>query len=181
MIRPTLFVVLLQYWTMYHVTDGVGFLMNGVNVEGLSTYTGGHLSACGTPHVQLQMALSKPWRHIRGVVRRTFIMGDVRPHNWVIDQSLKLVAIAVAMCLSPKPCGRFRSFLAGELKWLSRCHIQTLVAIGSRSEILEGFFITLATLLNFSKILFAANVLRPVKGLSARLRQDPSRKGGGVR
>ena len=26
---------------------------------------------------------SKAWRHIRGVVRRTFIMGDVMPYNWV--------------------------------------------------------------------------------------------------
>ena len=108
-------------------------------------------------------------------------MGDVMPHNWVIDQSLKLVAIAVAMCLSPKPCGRFRSFSAGELKWVSRCHIQIFIAIGSRSEILEGFFITMATLLDFSEILFATDIIRHIKGIPVRFRQDPPRNGGGVR
>ena len=94
---------------------------------------------------------------------------------------MKLVAIAVAMCLSPKPCGRFRSFSAGELKWLSRCHIQTFIAIGSRSDILEGSFITAGTLLDFFKILFLLNILRPVKGLPVRFRPNPSRNGGGVR
>ncbi len=65
--------------------------------------------------------------------------------------------------------------------WLSRSHIQKFITIRSMPDILEGFFITMATLLDFFKILFAKNGLRPFKGLPARFRQDRSGNGRGVR
>ncbi len=47
---------------------------------------------------------------------------------------------AVARGLSSKPHGRFCSFSAGELIWLSRCHVQNHITVRSISELLEGFF-----------------------------------------
>ncbi len=47
---------------------------------------------------------------------------------------------AVAMGLSPKPHGRFCLFLAGELIWSSRRHIQIIINIRSMPELLEVFF-----------------------------------------
>ncbi len=46
----------------------------------------------------------------------------------------------VAMGLSPKPHGRFRSFLAGKSIWLSRHHMIKFITIRSIAEFLEGFF-----------------------------------------
>ena len=66
---------------------------------------------------------------------------------------------AVARGLSQKPHGRFRSFLAGELKCVSRRHMQKVIAVGSISELLEGFFITIVTLSDFPKILFREDAL----------------------
>ena len=88
---------------------------------------------------------------------------------------------AVARGLSPKPQGRFCSFPAGKLIWLHGCRTQKLIAIGSIPMILEGFFITMATLLGFFKILFLIDVLRPIKGIPVRFRPNPLWNGGGVR
>ncbi len=59
---------------------------------------------------------------------------------------------AVAMCLSQKLHGRFRSFLAGKLIWISRHYKHKSITIRSISELLECFSITMATLLGFFKI-----------------------------
>ncbi len=66
---------------------------------------------------------------------------------------------AVAMGLSPKQHGRFCSFLAGQLIWSSRHHIQRITNIRLMPELLEGFFIPMATLSDFFKILFRKDVL----------------------
>ena len=88
---------------------------------------------------------------------------------------------AVARGLSPKPHGRFRSFLAGTSIWLGRRHMQKFSTVSPMPDVLEGFSITMATLLNFFKILFSLNALWPIKDLPARFHQDPSRNGRGVR
>ena len=75
---------------------------------------------------------------------------------------------AVVMGLSPKPHGGFFSFLGGELIQSSKVHIQKFITISSISEILVGFIITMATLLDFFKILFREDVLGPTGGLQAR-------------
>ena len=53
--------------------------------------------------------------------------------------------------------------------------------IGSISMDLEGFCITMATVLDFFKILFRENVPGPDTGLPTKFRQDPLRIGEGVR
>ncbi len=84
------------------------------------------------------------------------------------------------MGLSQKPRGRFCLFLAGKLIWLSRHHTQKSIILKSITEILEGFFITKATLLDFSKISFHDDALRPIKGLHHKFHKNLLRNDGGV-
>ncbi len=53
--------------------------------------------------------------------------------------------------------------------------------IWSISMDLEGFCITMATLLDFSKILFSRDVTGPTLYMCVKFRSDPSRNGDGVR
>ncbi len=95
--------------------------------------------------------------------------------------NLNLVAASVAMGLSWKPRGRFPSFFARKLIWMRQTHTAKINRIGLISMDLEGFCITMATLLDFCKILLAPDVTGPTLHTCLRFRSDPSRNRNGVR
>ncbi len=95
--------------------------------------------------------------------------------------NLNLVAISIAMGLSLKPCGRFPSFFACKLICMTQPYTAKINRIRSISMDLEGFCITMATLLDFSKILLSRDVTGPAQHVHVRFRSDPSRNRDGVR
>ena len=80
---------------------------------------------------------------------------------------------AVAMGLSPRTHGRFRSFLAGKLIWLGRRHIQKSNTLRPICEISEGFFITMATDLDLARPKYFSCHWGPKTYLHAKFHQDP--------
>ena len=64
-------------------------------------------------------------------------------------------------CYGPiyKSHGRFHSFLVGKLIWLSWCHNQRIITTRFIFELLEGFSITMATLLGFFSNFWLATML----------------------
>ncbi len=64
---------------------------------------------------------------------------------------------------------------------MSQVLIAKIIVIGLISADLEGFSITMATLLDFSKILFSRDVTGPTLHMCVQFRSDPSRNQDGVR
>ena len=114
------------------------------------------------------------WRHTDVIGPRKTLSITPGPHSGDCCQT-------VAIGLSQRLHGRFGSFLAGKLIWLGSHHTQKSIILRSIYQILEGFYITMATLLNFSKFLFRDDDLRPIEGLSAKFHQNPSWNSRGVR
>ncbi len=85
------------------------------------------------------------------------------------------------MGLSRKPWGGFSWFFACKFVWMSQVLIAKIIVIGLISVDLEGFSITMATLLDFSKILFSPDVTGPALYTCVQFRSDPSRNHDGVR
>ena len=85
------------------------------------------------------------------------------------------------MGLSRKPHGRFPSFFAWRMVWVRLLYMAKIIMIGSISMDLEGFCITMGTILDFSKILFSPDVTGPALYTCVRFRSDPSRNHDGVR
>ncbi len=102
-------------------------------------------------------------------------------HQFHQSLNLNLVVVAVAMGLSWKPHGRFSSFFARRLVWMSLPHVAKIIMIGLIFMDLEGFCITMATVLDFSKILFPPDITGPTLHMHVRFCSDPSRNNNGVR
>ncbi len=64
---------------------------------------------------------------------------------------------------------------------MSLPHVAKIIMIGLIFMDLEGFCITMATVLDFSKILFPPDVTGPTLHMHVRFRSDPSRNHDGVR
>ncbi len=64
---------------------------------------------------------------------------------------------------------------------MSQVLIAKIIMIGLISVDLEGFSITMATLLNFSKILLPQDITGSTLDMRVQFRSDPSRNGDRVR
>ena len=95
--------------------------------------------------------------------------------------NLNLVAIPVAMGLSPKPRCGFSWFFVCKFVWMSRVLIAKIITIGSIPLDLEVFSITMATAVNLSKFWICHDLLIPNPDLCVRFRQDSFRNGPEVR
>ncbi len=84
-----------------------------------------------------------------------------------------------AGCISQEPLGGFCSYFQGKPMWQSRVDSQKFITLGSILWILEGFFITMATVLDFFKISNRKDALCLGRPLPARFRTDPSRNSVG--
>ncbi len=102
-------------------------------------------------------------------------------HQSHTSLNLNLVAASIAMGLSWKPLGRFPSFFACKLIWMRQTYTAKISRIGLISLDLESFCVTMATLLDFSKILLSRDVTGPVQHVHVRFCSDPSRNRDGVR
>ncbi len=76
-------------------------------------------------------------------------------------QSLKLVAIAVAMGLSRKLYSRFCSIFAGKFMWVLRCRLQKFITIRQIGQLWENFLISMALELEFFDSVFARSLSDP--------------------
>ncbi len=97
---------------------------------------------------------------------------DVRGMIYPLEYHFDVGCQAVARGLSLKPSGRFCSFSASKLVWLSRHEIHNFVTIRSISEPWESFFITMATVVKVIGPLYFSSHKGPKAHLHARFHQD---------